>query len=117
MRLLFAAAIWVVVAGGHSALGQNTSTRLADPKVQGQPIDHCADIDGEDDCAATGQQRAALKACLANGFTALAGFHWRPATGTAMHYITEYDMHAGEIGGRWARQPTVGTFDWIECKK
>jgi hypothetical protein len=34
-----------------------------------------------------------------------------------MHYITEYDMHAGEVGGRWVKQPTSGTFDWIACKK
>lgn len=117
MRVLLTVTACATLVSGTTALAQSTAQRLENPTVQGQPIDHCADIDGEDDCAATGQQRAALKACVASGFTNQVGFHWRPATGTAMHYITEYDMHAGEIGGRWARQATAGTFDWIECKK
>lgn len=117
MRVILIATAYMVLAAATPALAQSTVQRLTDPTVKGQPIDHCADIDGEDDCAVGGQQRAALKACAANGFTDQAGFHWRPATGTAMHYITEYDMHAGEIGGRWALQPTAGTFDWIDCKK
>ncbi len=34
-----------------------------------------------------------------------------------MHYVTEYDMHAGEVGGHWTVQQTTGTFDWIACTK
>lgn len=117
MRLLIAAATWVVLAALNGALAQNATSRLDDPKVNGQPIDHCADIDGTADCTARGETKAALKACVANGFNDQAGSHWRVASGTAMHYITEYDMHAGEVGGRWAQQSTNGTFDWIACKK
>jgi hypothetical protein len=117
MRLLLAAATWVALVAGHSTLAQNASVRLDDPKVKGQPVDHCADIDGKTDCSAGGEAKAAMKACVENGFNDQAGSHWRTSSGTAMHYITEYDMHAGEVGGRWVEQPTNGTFDWITCKK
>ena len=117
MRLLLATAVWLALSAGTAALAQGTSTRLDNPTVNGQPIDHCADINAENECSAAGQAKAALRACIAHGFSDQAGFHWRPASGMAVHYVTEYDMHAGEVGGRWVTQPTSGTFDWIACKK
>jgi hypothetical protein len=117
MRLFLAAAAWMVLATVNGALAQNAMPRLENPKVNGQPVDHCADIEGAADCTARGEAKAALKASVANGFNDQAGSHWRAASGSAMHYITEYDMHAGEVGGRWVEQPTNGTFDWIACKK
>jgi hypothetical protein len=117
MRFLLAAAAWVALAAMNGALAQTAASRLNDPKVKGQPIDHCADIDGTADCTARGEAKAALKACIENGFSDQAASHWRAASGTAMHYVTEYDMHAGEVGGRWVEQPTNGTLDWIACKK
>jgi hypothetical protein len=117
MRVLLATTSWLILIAGNITLAQNAPQRLDNPKVNGQPIDHCADIDGSNDCSARGEAKASQKACVANGFTDQAGSHWRPASGTAMHYITEYDMHAGEVGGRWVAQPTNGTFDWIVCKK
>jgi hypothetical protein len=117
MRLLLAAATWLVLAAATTALAQNAPQRIDDPRVNGQPIDHCADVEGGNDCSVRGQAKAASKACVANSFADQTGFHWQAASGTAMHYITEYDMHAGEVGGRWVQQPTSGTFVWIECKK
>jgi len=117
MRLLLTAAMLVALPDGNGALAQNTPTRLDNPTVKGRPIDHCADIDATTDCSARGEAKAALKACIENGFSDQVGSHWRAAAGTAMHFITEYDMHAGEVGGRWVEQPTNGTFDWIVCKK
>ena len=116
MRLLFATALLMAAACGSAGAG-TAPTRLDDPKVMGKPVDHCADIDAVNDCSARGQAKAAQKACIANGFGDQGGFHWRPASGTAMHWITEYDMHAGEVGGRWVAQSTGGTFDWIACTK
>jgi hypothetical protein len=116
MRLVVCAAACLVLAAG-GALAQNAGTRIADPKVKGLPVDHCADIDGSSDCTARGEAKAAMKACVENGFAEQTGWHTHPASGTAMHYITEYDMHAGEVGGRWEEKPTTGTFDWIACKK
>ena len=117
MRLLLAVVAWMALAVGTDVLAQNAPARLDDPKVKGQPTDHCADIDGKTDCSARGEAKAALKSCNENGFSDQVGSHWRTASGTAMHYITEYDMHAGEVGGRWAEQPTDGTFNWIACKE
>jgi hypothetical protein len=117
MRLLVVMAAWVALAAANGAIAQNAATRLNDPKVKGQPIDHCADINAANDCSQSGQAKAALKACIENGFREQSGWHWRPGSGTAMHYVTEYDMHAGEVGGRWVEQPTTGTFDWIDCNK
>jgi hypothetical protein len=117
MRLLVCATAWVALAAAGSAFAQDAGTKLADPKVKGQPVDHCADIDGSADCTARGEAKAAQKTCIENGFADQAGLHTRSASGSAMHYITEYDMHAGEVGGRWVEKPTDATFDWIACKK
>ena len=116
MRLLVCAAACVAITAG-GAFAQDAGTKLAEPKVKGQPVDHCADIDASTDCTARGETKAAQKACIENGFAEQAGSHTRSASGTAMHYITEYDMHAGEVGGRWVQKPTDATFDWIACKK
>jgi hypothetical protein len=35
----------------------------------------------------------------------------------ATHYISQYDMHAGEVAGRWESRPSDGVFDWVLCKK
>lgn len=116
MRLLVCAAACVAIAAS-GAFAQDPSTKLPDPKVKGQLVDHCADIDGSADCTARGEAKAAQKACIENGFADQAGLHTHAGSGTAMHYITEYDMHAGEVGGRWVEKPTDATFDWIACKK
>src|SRR5271166_3263934 len=114
MRILLTTGLFVALACGNGALGQ-TATRLDGPMVKGRPIDHCADVSGANDCSAAGEAKAAQKACIENDFSDQAGAHSRPASGTAMHYVTEYDMHAGEAGGHWEEQPTSGTFDWIVC--
>ena len=115
MRLLLAFIAGAALAAAHGARADDA--RLEGPTVQGQPVDHCADIDAVNDCSERGAAKAALNACVANGYAAQTGLHWGAATGTAMHYVTEYDMHAGEVGGRWVARPTTGTFDWIACKK
>lgn len=117
MRRLLAAAAITALAAAQAASAQNAPSRLYAPKVKGLPVDHCAEINAENNCSAAGQAKAALEACAQNGFTAQAGWHWSNTSGTAMHYVTEYDMHAGEVGGRWVLQPTTGTFDWIACTK
>jgi len=35
--------------------------RIKNPKVQGENVDHCADIDGTNDCSARGQSKAATE--------------------------------------------------------
>lgn len=116
MRLAYAMIALAALSAG-SAAAQNMPTRLEEPKVNNQAIDHCANVNSENNCTDSGQAKAAQKACIANGFADQAAFHWRPASGIAMHYVTEYDMHAGEVGGHWAAQQTTGTFDWIECRR
>ncbi len=117
MWIRICAAAWLAAAGPAAALAAGGGTRIADPEVNGKPVDHCADIEATLDCSARGEAKAALNACIANGYRERVAEHWRPASGTAMHFIAEYDMHAGEVGGRWEEQPTKGTFDWIACKK
>jgi hypothetical protein len=114
MRLLVLIAGAALLAA-HGARADDA--RLQEPTVQGQPVDHCAEINAENDCSENGAAKAATRICTDNGYTEQTGSHWRPASGTAMHYIVEYDMHAGEVGGRWMAKPTTGTFDWITCKK
>jgi hypothetical protein len=104
------------IAVSTAALAQE-ATKIADPKVNSHPVDQCADINANLDCTAQGAAKAALNACIANGYTQQAGWHTRPASGQAMHFITEYDMHAGEVGGHWEEKPSNGTFDWILCRK
>ncbi len=116
MRILAFAALCAVGMASGAAFAQG-ATRITDPKVNGKPVDHCADIDGNPDCTAHGAAKAALNACKANGYAAEAGWHTRAFSGKAMHFITEYDMHAGEVGGRWEAKPATGTFDWIACTK
>jgi hypothetical protein len=112
--LLISTALCLLLAGTASAQG---GTKIANPQVNGLPVDHCADIDASPDCTAKGEAKAALNACIANGYAAATGWHVRAASGKAAHFITEYDMHAGEVGGRWEPKPASGTFDWIACKK
>jgi hypothetical protein len=116
MRLLLAVGLWFTLASLGTSFGQ-APAKIADPKVRTQPVDHCADIDASADCTAKGEAKAALNACIANGYAEATGWHTRPASGTAMHFVTEYDMHAGEVGGRWESRPSTGIFDWISCKK
>lgn len=92
-------------------------TKITEPKVSGLPVDHCADIDAAPDCTAKGEAKAALNACIANGYAEATGWHTHPFAGKASHFITEYDMHAGEVGGRWEARSSTATFDWIACKK
>ena len=115
MRFLLALMACAALAAGQSARADDA--RLDAPKVQGQPVDHCAEINAENDCSESGAAKAATSVCAANGYAEQTGSHWRAASGTAMHYVVEYDMHAGEVGGRWMAKPTTGTFDWITCKK
>ena len=115
MRLALALMACMAMAAAHAARAEDA--RLEEPKVQGQPVDHCADVNAENDCSDAAAARAAAKVCAENGYAEQTGSHWRPASGTAMHYVVEYDMHAGEVGGRWMAKPTTGTFDWIACKK
>ena len=69
MRVLLTTVPWLALAAGTVAVAQNAPQRLDDPKVNGHPIDHCADIEGSNDCSARGETKAALNACTANGFT------------------------------------------------
>lgn len=118
MWVRICATAWLVLAGTALACAADSGGhRIADPRVNGKPVDHCADIEAAPDCTARGEAKAALNACIANGYRKEVADHWRPASGTAMHFVTEYDMHAGEVGGRWVEQPTKGTFDWIACEK
>jgi len=114
MRLLLP----IVLAGlawCGAAVAQGT--KIPDPKVNALPVDQCADIDAAPDCTAKGEAKAALNACIANGYAEAAGWHTHPFAGKASHFVTEYDMHAGEVGGRWEARPASGVFDWIACKK
>jgi hypothetical protein len=117
MRLLIAAAACLTMAATSGAFAQGTPARLDDPKVNGRAVDRCADVNAENDCSSRGESQAALHACMENGYKEQAGAHWRAASGTALHFITEYDMHAGEVSGRWVEKPTSGVFDWVECRK
>jgi len=118
MPLPIAVVAWLAFSAASSvAFAQSAPAKLDEPKVNGKAVDHCADMDGENDCSPRGEAKAALHVCLESGYKDQAGSHWRAASGTAEHFVTEYDMHAGEVGGRWMVKPTDGTFDWIACNK
>ena len=113
MRALICLAIWFIGV----AFAQSSPERIENPKVQGENVNHCADIDGANDCSARGQSKAATEICIAYGHADQVDSHWQASSGAATHYISQYDMHAGEVKGRWESRPSDGVFDWVVCKK
>jgi len=116
MRALICLAIWFSI-GSIAAFAQSGHERIENPKVQGENVDRCADIDGTNDCSARGQSKAATEICIAYGYADQVDSHWHASSGVATHYISQYDMHAGEVTGRWESRPSDGVFDWVVCKK
>ena len=117
MQLWLFAAAWLAAAAMNVAAAETAPATISDPKVNGQPVDRCADIDAQNDCSARGEAKAAAHVCMENGYKDQTGSHWRAASGTAEHFVTEYDMHQGEVGGRWVAAPTQGVFDRVVCQK
>ena len=117
MRALTSSAIWFLIGAIAIAFAQSSPARIENPKVQGDNVDRCADIDGANNCSARGQLKAATQICIAYGYADQVDSHWHAASGTATHYISQYDMHAGEVAGRWESRPSDGVFDWVLCKK
>ena len=68
MRALICLAIWFLIGAIAVASAQSSPERIENPKVKGENIDHCADIDGVNDCSALGQSKAAIKVCIAYGY-------------------------------------------------
>jgi hypothetical protein len=99
------------------AFAQSSPLRIENPKVQGENVDRCADIDALNDCSSNGQAKAASQICVAYGYADQVESHWRASSGVAEHYVSQYDMHAGEVTGRWESRPSDGVFDWVVCKK
>ena len=91
--------------------------RIENPKVQGGNVDRCADIDGTNDCSARGQSKAATQICITYGYADQVDSHWYASPGVATHYISQYDMHAGEVKGRLESRPSDGVFDRVVYKK
>ena len=112
MPALICLAIWFIGV----AFAQSPE-RIENPKVQGENVDHCADIDGTNDCSARGQSKAATEICIAYGYADQVDSHWHASSGAAKHYVSQYDMHAGEVKGRLESRPSDGVFDWVVCKK
>lgn len=108
--------VWFSIGAIAVAFAQTSPARIENPKVQGENVDRCADIDGTNDCSAHGQAKAASEICIAYGHADQVDSHWHPAQGMAKHYIAQYDMHAGEVTGRWESQPSNGVIDWVVCK-
>lgn len=117
MRASIFLATWVSVGAIAAAFAEGSPARIENPKVQGEAVDRCADIDGKNDCSASGQSKAATQLCIANGYTVQVDSHWQPSSAMARHYISQYDMHAGEVPGRWEPRSSDGVFDWVVCKK
>jgi uncharacterized membrane protein len=117
VRALICLAIWFSIGAITVAFAESSPARIENPKVQGENVDRCADIDGSNDCAARGQSKAATEICIAHGYVDQVDSHWHPSSGVATHYISQYDMHAGEVAGRWESRPSDGVFDWVLCKK
>ena len=117
VRVLICLAIWFSIGAIAVAFAQSNPARIENPKVQGDNVDRCADIDGANDCSARGQSKAATQICIAYGYADQVDSHWHPSSGVATHYISQYDMHAGEVAGRWQSRPSDGVFDWVVCKK
>ena len=117
MRALICLTAWFSVGAIAVAFAQSSPARIENPKVQGKTVDRCADIEGKNDCSASGQSKAATQICIANGYTEQVDSHWQPSSAVATHYVSQYDMHAGEVPGRWEPRPSDGVFDWVVCKK
>ena len=119
MRALIclAIAIWFSIGAIAVAFAQSGPARIENPKVQGENVDRCADIDGANDCSARGQSKAATEICIANGYADQVDSHWQASSGVAIHFVSQYDMHAGEVAGRWEARPSNAVFDWVVCKK
>ena len=105
------------LAAAHGAIARDAVARPDNPEVKGPPVDHCADIDAENNCSAAGEAKAASKACVAVGLHDQTAWRWRSASRPAMHYVREQDIHAGDVGGRRVAQPTTGPLDPIDCRK
>ena len=117
VRALIRLAIWFSIGATAVAFAQSSPARIENPKVQGENVDRCADIDGANDCSARGQSKAAAQICIAYGYADQLDSHWHASAGVATHYISQYDMHAGEVAGRWQSRPSDGVFDWVVCRK
>jgi hypothetical protein len=108
---------WFSISAIAIAFAQGSAVRIENPKVQGENVDHCSDIETSNDCSSRGQAKAASQTCIAYGYTDQVDSHWHASSGPAEHYISQYDMHAGEVAGRWESRPSTGVFDWVACKK
>ena len=117
VRALICMAIGFSIGAITVAFAQSSPARIENPKVQEKNVDRCADIDGSNDCSARGQSKAATQICIAYGYADQVDSHWRASSDVATHYISQYDMHAGEVPGRWEARPSDGVFDWVVCKK
>jgi len=117
VRALICLAIWFSSAAIAVTFAQSSPARIEDPKVQGGNVDRCADIDGTNDCSARGKSKAATEICIAYGYADQVDSHWYASPGVATHYISQYDMHAGEVKGRWESRPSDGVFDRVVYKK
>ena len=117
MRALICLAIGFLIGAITVASAQSSPERIENPKVKGEDVDHCADIDGVNNCSALGQSKAATKVCIAYGYAIHVDSHWHASSGVATHYVSQYDMHAGEVAGRWEARHSDGVFDWIVCRK
>ena len=115
MRVSICLTTWLSIS--EVAFAQSSPVRIESPKVQGENVDHCADIEASNDCTSHGQAKAASQTCISYGYTDQVDSHWHASSGVAAHYIAQYDMHAGEVTGRWESRPSNGVFDWVACKK
>ena len=117
VRALICLAMWFSIGATAVAFAQSSPARIENPKVQGENVDRCADIDGANDCSTRGQSKAAAQICIAYGYADQLDSNWHASPGVAAHYISQYDMHAGEVAGRWQSRPSDGVFDWVVCRK
>ena len=76
MRALICLAIWFSIGAIAVAFAQSSPSRIENPKVQGENIDRCADIDGTNDCSARGQSKAATEICIEYGYADQVDSHW-----------------------------------------
>jgi poly-beta-hydroxyalkanoate depolymerase len=97
MRALICLAIWFSI-GSIAAFAQSGHERIENPKVQGENVDRCADIDGTNDCSARGQSKAATEICIAHGYADEMDSHWHPSSGCG-HTLRFTIRHARWRGG------------------